>query len=203
MKIIIIAFILNTICVINVVAQSFMTNSLAKVTLTTRGQGEINGAICDISRAYEVRMCSEDATFRLEKPMSFTNATLGHVLEIIISNATNHVWRYENQTDTIYIHPATNAISMQIIGPVAVTNMPLGNFFAGNQIKNMDIYLAYAISTDGPRMAWMSENITLEFDEAYVWEVLDMISAQLSSEKSWFIQKMEFTGRQCHVVKFF
>jgi len=184
----------------NIHAQSFMTNIINKCEIWTNERCEIAGAMQDIAHDYQIRICSEDATLRQGIPMTFTNATLEHVFTSIMTNATDHTWRYDENTDTIYVYPLTNAITMMRIGPIAITNSPIGDFFYEDDMLNfhnlgkLRNMLSFYPVYDGPHLTF--ENISLEMGESYVWEVLDEICKKATVMNCWQIRKI-FVGSEC------
>ena len=175
----------------NAIPQSFTSNTVETCELNAYFHGEIGDAMRGISHDYNIRICSEDSTLRKSKSMTFTNSTLEHVFGTVMNNATNHIWRYETETETIYVQPETNAVSMIRCGPIAVTNVALQTLV--NEIdvlgfKNNHGKKALLIEYRGFN-SWMNELITLESEEVYVWEMLDLICSKLSQKRYWQIQK--------------
>ena len=174
----------------NAFSHNNVTNIFSKVELGSWFLGEIGGAMQDITSNCRVRICSDDATFRDGTPMAFTNASLGYILDTVVNNSTNHIWRYEEVTDTIYVHPTTNAVSMMRCGPFSVTNVLLKTFVENN-IGFHNIGGAQITQGSGPAH-WRNAKITLEMGESYVWEVLDAICVQIPvNNYSWHIQELK------------
>jgi len=122
-------------------------------------------------------------------PTAFTNAPFEHVFGTVMNMTTNHVWRYDNNTDTIYIYPETNSVSMIKIGPVAITNAPPMHFHNRDDMLGLK---QYGFKHSYGRMdqnLFQNVKINLDFEEAFVWEVLDMICAQMPNKTSWIIDE--------------
>ena len=189
----------------NAASQSFMTNTVERCELKPSIRGKL-GSVAEIfSHAFNVRICAEDATFQEELSMTFTKSTLEHALGVVMENTTNHMWRYDDNTGSIYIHPVTNAVSTMKIGPVAVTNAPLISLFQINDIGfgNLKMNLRGAdVKERIGNFSWLYTKISLEFEEAYVREVLDMICMQLPY-KLWCILANEHEGQMRYTVFFF
>ena len=167
----------------NIYTQDILTNKVILCELNTRWYGEIEGAMHDISRAYKVRICTEDATLRYEMPMAFTNMTLAQTIDGFIGSKPDYIWRYERATDSVYVHPKTNALSMIRVGPISVTNAVLKTLFDADDILGFQ-RLGIKLTSHWGINSWMDETVSLEFDDAFVWEILDSISMQLPG-KSW------------------
>ena len=75
---------------------------------------------------------------------------------------------------------------MMRCNPIAVTNMTLISLVENNDflgLKNKGLKLTKLWSDS----QWLTQNITLEIGESYVWEVLDAIGEQLEPYQSWQI----------------
>ena len=104
-----------------------------------------------------------------------------------MTGITNHVWRYESRSDTVYIRPENDAISMMRVGPISVTNMTTRAFFDENdvlELKKHNVKLSNRKMWFG---FWETMKISLEIQDAYLWEVLDEITAQIPGMYSWHI----------------
>ena len=166
-------------------AQNSLTNTVKGVQ-TIRGPQNIGGAMFDISGA-TVRICSEINTSYIDDHMSFTNATLGHILDNVMNINTNYILRYEASNDSFYVFPATNALTMMRCSPISVTNMPVKTLF-----KEKDIFGIKKQNTDlADKIAgmwfWADETVTLDFDDAFVWQIMDAICGQLPNGQFWMI----------------
>jgi len=203
MKNIIILNVVTLIFTINVSAQSLMTNTINNINFK---QSDIfNNAIVKISRAYNVRICVENKMYSERQkltrnemdnlslyyhtmPMAFTNATLETVFDAILHTTTNHVWRYDNNTGTIYIYPETNTVSMIKIGPVCITNAPAKHFHNRNDMLGLKQY-NFKHNYGRSNEILDDVKINLEFEEAYVWEVFDMVCEQMPNKTGWIINE--------------
>ena len=189
-------------------AQNIMTNSV-KGTVSIGDDASLWFFFSDLARAFNVRICSENKKRfynRSEKsikyfgetsispykqPMIFTDATFEHAFETVMAGTTNHVWRYDSSNDTIYIYPATNAISLRNIGPISITNATLQNIFYDNDIlglKSLD--MLYSIN-QFDNTYWNDIKITLEFENALLYQVLDAIGSQLPNGELWQIRESQ------------
>ena len=183
------------------IAGSFGIFAQFSTTNALPGEIEFGGlfrfeyAMDELSKLFNVRICSENNAplsplpFLVFESMTFTDATFEEVIGTYFDKVTNHVWRYEGQTDTIYVHPATNAISMVRVGPISVTNLSLRAFFNSDDVLGLKEhgvdFVEYRV--DWTSEFWTSPKISLEMDESYLWEVLDAITEQESFFKSWQI----------------
>ena len=191
MKNILIIAITSSFVLSNVFTQSFMTNSLDRAELKIRSTGRINFAMQEVSRAYDVRICTEaQGNYKTTKwprdEFVFTNTTFEHVFRTIMQATTNLTWRYENTSDTIYIHPTTNALMMMRCGPISVTNTPAYNVIFEDDMLGLRTNGVIAIEYLSD-LGYMNEEVSFEFEDAYVWEILDVIDSQMSDGKSWDI----------------
>ena len=119
--------------------------------------------------------------------ISFTNATVEHVVNEVVNCVSNYVWRYESATDTFYIHPATNSFIMMKTGPIHVTNMTLQAFFEDNDVLKLRDHGIGFYKRKEFWGVWENKNVSLDFNESCVWEILDEISAQIPILNSWTI----------------
>ena len=171
-------------------AQQSLTNTYAG-TLKIPSNGGISTAMDDITRVFNVRTCTE--TVRSSSPVTYytiTNTTLSNVLENIINSNTNYIWRYEQQTETFYIQPKTNAVSMYYFGSISSTNMLFKEFLDSSnisQLKKNGVDFIFA----RPEIRLKNEHINLEFENAYLWQILDAISIQLPHVIGWKIQEVD------------
>ena len=189
-----------------VFAQTIMTNAIQRELTTGSPSRDLTSTMQDISDAFNVRICSESHMSRYilpnpeifhlsrgrEFPITFKNATLDEVFGTIMRNdTTNHTWRYESKTDTIFVYPETNAISMMRCGPIYVTNMLARAFFDEHDILGFNGLSVRLLVNRFDEVYWSEQigisNISLEFENAYVWQVLDAIEKQLPFAKSWHI----------------
>ena len=191
-------------------AQDFMTNTLSECTVSYREIDSIRRIMNAISCDYEVRICTETALdsylllpIKSGKEVSFTNETFGNVFNFFMQDATNLTWRYESVTDTIYVYPTTNAVSMKRVGPISITNAPVMEHFFQNDVFGFgaDKMVAAGIRESGEE--WMSTEITINIEEAYVWEILDAIDEQLPERKSWNMWENKPAYEYRHEVYFY
>ena len=173
-------------------AQDFMTNIVSECTVSYREIDSIRRIMNAISCDYEVRICTETALDSYlilpTKPgnaVSFTNETFGNVLNFFMQNANNFTWRYESVTDTIYVYPTTNSVSMKRVGPISITNAPVMDHFSQNDVFGFGINKMVASGIRESDEEWMAVEISIDMEEAYVWEILDAIDEQLPERKSW------------------
>ena len=126
--------------------------------------------------------------FAVTPEMAFTNATLEEVLGTFVENIPNYIWRYDCENDITYVQPVTNSISMTRIGSVSITN---GTFFEVGKIlyKNNLDYLPSLISykVNGNARRFSEDELSLEFEDAYLYEILDAVVAQIPDASSWTI----------------
>jgi len=190
MKNTIITITLTMACAVNAFPQSFMTNTVAECSVEGSLFNNIRMTMNFISRVYDVRICTE-APRNYTTPtwpqssVVFTNATFGQVFETIMENTTNLTWRYENSTDSIYVYPLTNAITLMRVGPIALTNEPVWKVFYEDDMVTRKIE---GLVLSGREGDYWNDNVSLEIEEAYLWEVLDEIVAQISEGISWDLQ---------------
>ena len=175
----------------NAFAQSFMTNSLDRAELKIRSIDWLKFTMQEVSRAYDVRICTEAwGNYKTPKwprdEFVFTNTTFEHVFGTIMQATTNLTWRYENTSNTIYIHPTTNAIMMMRCGPISATNTPAYAVILDNEMLGFSIKGVVASETKMD-FGYLSEEVSLEFEDAYIWEILDAMDSQMSEGKSWDI----------------
>ena len=147
----------------------------------------------EISSYFNIRICSEyDGTkksylYKFPTFLNFTDATFAEVFGTYMNLITNHVWRYESRSDTIYIHPETNAISMMRVGPISVSNMTARAFFNENDVLGLKKNNLKLLEKKIWFGYWETEKISLEIQNAFLWEVLDEIASQLPEIYSWHI----------------
>ena len=137
----------------------------------------------------EVIMIYENFGVDFTLSATYTNATFGYVLGIIMESMNNHVWRYESSTDSIYIYPATNAFSLTYIGSVSITNKPIKSICETENLLNL---ATNTIGCVGDKLiwSWPTENISLELENAYLWQVLDAITSKIRDGRSWEIREI-------------
>ena len=130
--------------------------------------------------------------------MHLTNATLEEVIVTVINGTTNHMWRYDSDKDILYVHPVTNAISMTRIGPVSFTNeivYELGSIVGKYDLKLWPRYKSY--KTNGNVRRISNDIISLEIEDAYLYEILDGVVAQIPDARGWTImgKQIYFYGK--------
>ena len=206
---------LSLIFSIDASAQSFMTNTVTG-TLKIRRPNDFSSVINDISRAYNVRICSEDNMyhyissmtaadkhlFRYKEPITFTDMAFSNAFEFVMIGATNHVWIYENSTDTIYIHPTTNSFSMMRCAPIAITNAPILSLFLENDIMGLKQNGVVLNNTRRDYSIMAQTTISLELTNAFVWQVLEAICEKLPDKKSWHIQEVHTRSEIRYLIYF-
>jgi len=168
---------------ININAQNSLTNTLNGVY--SLFPDYISQSIADINVFHKIRICSESINPYDGDQMLFTNVVFSQVLEKIIGIYTNHVWKYENETNSFYIYPKTNSFMMTRVGPISITNELVKNLFYEDNFLGfgkigLELYPEL-------KWSWTDEVVSLEFEEAYVWEVLDAIDSQLPYKGFWMI----------------
>ena len=147
----------------------------------------------EISSYFNIRICSDSDNYKTSylykfmKFLDFNDATFAEVFGTYMSGITNHVWRYESRSDTIYIHPVTNAVSMMRVGPISVSNMTARAFFDENDVLGLKKNNVKHLERKVWFGFWETEKISLEIQDAYLWEVLDEITSQLKEVYSWHI----------------
>ena len=188
---------------------AFSTGASAQNPMTNSVQGEIKilatkhfaDSLDDISKAFNVLICSEDnmsSYFRSatggtphlyqyedEDWKVFSNATFGEVLGYQMRGATNHTWRYESRTDTIYVYPTTNSFTMTRHDRITVTNMTVKAFFDEQDVLGLKACGIYLGGKQHIMMDAKLEKISLDLTDVFVWEILDAITAQLSVATKW------------------
>ena len=146
-----------------------------------------------ISRDFNIRICSDsdrrDKSYLYKVPsfLNFNDATFAEVFGTYMTGITNHVWRYESKSDTVYIRPANDAISMMRVGPISVTNMTTRAFFSENDVLGLK---KHNVKLSNRKMwfgFWETMKISLGIQDAYLWEVLDEIASQVPGMYSWHI----------------
>ena len=175
-------------------AQSFMTNTVSECTVSSSEIESVRRIMNAISCDYGVRICTETASdsyyispIRPREAVSFTNETFGNVFDYFMRNTTNLTWRYESATDTIYVYPTTNAVSIKRAGPISITNSPVIDHFDQNDVFGLGADKMEAVGMRESEETWMTVEISIDMEEAYVWEILDAIDEQLPERKSWNI----------------
>ena len=121
--------------------------------------------------------------------LTFANATLEHVLDTVVKTMPEHTWRYEAITDTVYIHPITNSLLIARCDPIFATNAPLRSIMDADKTLKPYLFDTSLIWHGRLNLSWMDEKVTLEYEDAFVWEVLDAIETQLSDKWYWRIHK--------------
>ena len=134
----------------------------------------------------------------VSKEISFTNTTLEEVIGTFVGNIPNHAWRYDCDKDNIYIHPLTNLVSMTRIGSVSLTNEMVFEF--GKTLYKYDLKLwtrfnPNKISSNERDIS--QDIISLEFEDAYLYEILDAVVAQIPDARGWTImgKRIYFRGK--------
>ena len=126
--------------------------------------------------------------FVVTPEMAFTNATLEEVIGTFIDNMPNHIWRYDCEKDVIYVQPATNAFSMTRIGPVSINNDTIFEFEKTLSKYDLDLWprlVSYKIN--GNKRNILRDLFTLEFENAYLYEILDAVIEQIPDARGWTI----------------
>ena len=143
-----------------------------------------------------------------EKPSKkYKNATLKKVLNDVLKHAPGHTWRYEEYSKTIYVYPIKDSITMKICDPFSVTNVPIGYFIELNDIIGFNkfggahymTHYHYQFYSGTPII---DENITLDLNESYAWEIMDAICAQSTEFNYWAISKISLKPRRSYFVFF-
>ena len=171
---------------LNSFAQSSLTNTVTG-ELKIFGPSYIYGAFFNMSKSFGIRACVEINTPFIDECMTFTNATLAQVLSAVMDANPAYEWRYENQTETFYVHPKTNAVSMMRCNPVSVTNAPMKTLFKENDILDLNddkIKLWEGVKSF---KSWTDETVSLKFENACFWQILDAINTQHPDKKFWAI----------------
>ena len=132
----------------------------------------------------EVIMIYEHTGLDYTLSATHTNATFGHVFDILMESMNNHAWRYENSTDSIYIYPATNAFSMAHIGSVSITNESPRSIFVTKDLLGLGTNKV-ELASSKLIWGWPEKEISLELEDAYLWQVLDAITSQIPEGRSW------------------
>ena len=123
-----------------------------------------------------------------------TNATFGHVLGVLMECMNNHAWRYESRTDSIYIYPATNALSLTYIGSVSITNESPRSIFETKDLLGLGTN-KIELASSKLIWGWPAEKISVELEDAYLWQVLDAITSQITNGRSWNLSEVIPYGR--------
>ena len=133
---------------------------------------------------------------------TFTNATFETVFGAVMESMTNHVWRYEAQTDSIYVYPSTNALSMMRCGSVSLKNEPFLNLFNENGSTNgIALFTEHKVGVSGgymDLMSWMFVGLTIELEDPYVWQVFDAIIMKYRHGKFWEITRTSDSYNPVH-----
>ena len=207
MKNIITTFTLALLFANNLIAQNFMTNAIETCKLDDYDLYDIRFVMNNISNSYGIRICTE-RPIDYKQPnwpkneQAYTNSTFQSVFATIMGYTTNITWRYENSTDSIYVYPATNAITMLRVGPISLTNEPAWKIFYEYD-GEVEIRKIEGFDLGGrERDDWRFE-ISLEIEEAYLWEVLDAILVQFPGCKSWDIREIPLKNGQRYELRYF
>ena len=174
---------------INVFAQTSLTNL---VPIFVIKQEPLYASMGNNIQWFKQKINSEDATLQKRTPTNLIDINLQDLTETITSNMTNHVWRYESTTDTVYIHPETNAISMTFFNSIAVTNTAVDMLFSMDGelgINKLGIRFETGIFIGDYK--WSEKEISFELENVFLWEILDEICAQLDDRKRWHLVKSE------------
>ena len=173
----------------------FNTTNVVPGVIEIMNDGFFYLTINKISREFNVRICSENNIhespypYKLLETMTFTNASIGDVLTGFMNgvSVTNHTWKYESKTDSVYVYPTTNAFSMTRVGPIAVTNMTLEAFFEIEDILKLKNNGVEFVRKNMGVGFWEYRKLSLEMDESYLQEVLDAITENVCELDSWQI----------------
>ena len=172
---------------INLFAQNALTN-IYTGNLESNGAIDFKEALHEISAVYNVSMSAEFTAPVNETIMAFTNETLLGVMDAIIGSNTNYLWRYENQTDRIYIHPKTNSVLMMRCDSISITNTPLMSLYEKNGIPKFN-EIGLGVFNHSTSYHLMTTEVSLELENPFVWQVLDAILTQLPDVTNLYIQK--------------
>ena len=170
-------------------------NSFAQHSLTNTYTGELGDpnyiemALLFIPNAYNVRICFEVEPHDLETipTITVTNATLAQTFDSIFNLHTNYMWRYENQTESYYVYPKTNAVTMMRFDPISVTNVQFHSFFYDKDylgFKNLNLKFAFHHST----FYFWDKPVSLDFQNAFVWQIFDALCKQLPYVNFWILR---------------
>ena len=180
-----------------------MTNTVDTLELTAYPDIYFSSMMTEISRAYNIRACTEEIIpLRHGPSFYFENAVLSNVLENVVTGHTNHVWRYENASDSIYIYPETKSISMIRCASVSVTNAPLKALFDENDLLGLKKSGFNCMKIMSDENSLLNETVSLELEEPYVWQVLDAICERLSGFSSWQMQVFYATTGCRYIIYF-
>ena len=122
--------------------------------------------------------------------MAFTNATLEEIFCAFFENMPSHIWRYDCVKDIIYVQPATNAISMTRIASVSINNDTIFEFQKTLSQLGFDIlpkFISHKIN--GNMRRFDEDKLSLEFEDAYLYEILDAVVAQIPDARGWIIMR--------------
>ena len=137
----------------------------------------------------EFVMIYEHLGFDYTLSTTHTNATFGHVLGVLMECMNNHVWRHENDSDSIYIYPATNAFSFTYIGSVSITNESPRSIFETKDLLGLGTNKV-KLASSKIIWGWPAEEISIELEDAYLWQVLDAITSQITNGRSWDLSEI-------------
>ena len=207
MKIKIITIVTALACTIIVNAQSFMTNTVAVCKVDDISLDFIVNTMTAISRAYNVRICTEsqhgNKSLKLpNKDMVFTNATFENVFGTFMQATTGMTWRYENETDSIYVYPITNAISMKHYENISWQKTTASDLFDVYDIFGLGTNGIYAMEFDSANGATY-QKVSLDFENAYMWQILDALETQLMFASPWSIWENEPNNEHRYYVVYF
>ena len=195
------------ICVMCACAQNLLTNTIAELKISKNKLDDVGEVMTAISRAYNVRICTESQYGKRSvkmphKEIVFTNATFGYVLNTIMTNTIDLTWRYENNADSIYVYPKTNAISMMRCGPIHITNLPAKRLFDVYDIFDLGLNTIYAIEFESGEGS-MTHKVTLDFGETHMWQVLDAIEQQVMFASPWEIWENQPHSYHRYYISYF
>ena len=166
--------------------QFAMTNKF-QGKLVTFGPNHLLGTMHQISRSFDIRICTEINTPFQDEILIFTNATLAQILGSVMNANPTYEWRYANQTKTMYVYPKTNTVSLMRCNPISVTNALVKTIFNENDILgfgNEGITIWNGMKSF---QSWTDETVSLELENTCFWQVLDAINAQHPDKKYWAI----------------
>ena len=175
---------------LSVFAQNSLTNTF-NGKLEIRGPECIGCATYDIAAAYKVRINVEILPIfnHYEADMTVTNATLAQMLEAVMNINTNYVLRYETQTDSYYINPKTNAVSLMKCDQVSITNKPLFELFGEDGVPAFN-EIGLGCSVHRANFYVFEVDVSLDVEDMFVWQILDALEAQIPNLKGWGIQEI-------------
>ena len=194
---------------INADAQNFMTNTVSKCILLNSEIGTIENVMRAISFYYDVKIFTDttDGNYKTSqwpknKEMIFTNETFKLVFESFMQATTNLTWRYDNITKNVYIFPLTNSFTMMRCGSISITNETIGKLFWEDKIFGVN---SNKVTLVGGTWFedWFYEKVSLEYQNAFVWEVLDAINSQIPGGKTWNIWDSDFDDKHNFSLRFY